>query len=332
MPRPFNSKGILFASLSILVALIGVPVRSEVKDFSLSTFEASQGERFRIAFWQDPDLSRLEFTHESFQEKLRRFERDFILAMEGPLVEAGFGDIKISIIDDYENLLEERTFGNFHLLHCDVATYLLPKNESFEPYTVLLEETPSEPLTSSHAVIWVTAESTYQEPQDLFGARVAIVDPYSLFGGTIQWARLWKAVGRLGLGEGPPFETVKTGAVSEGILRLVTGLGTESPIQAAFLPADGAGFQVAAQMLGLKRTEDLPIRILRKPAGIPIPGNPLLIDRYRLAEPYPGLTQQLGDFFESQKLPWSWKRSDDKRFEPLLQTLSPLRTLEAETP
>ena len=76
--------------------------------------------------------------------------------------------------------------------------------------------------------------------------------------------------------------------------------------------------------MGLKRTEDLPIRILRNPTAIPVPGNPLLIERIRLRD-YPDLTEELVEFFESQKLPWSWKQSSEDRFKPLLETLSPLR-------
>ena len=213
MSGPFFRKGI--SSFVILLALVITPLAgySEVAGFSYATLDSRQEKSFRIAFWQDPDLSQLEFSRESFQEKLRRFGNEFEKAMKKPLVKAGFGEIKISIIDDYESLLEERTFGGFDLLHCDPAAYILSNSETYEPYTVLLEEVPDEPRASSHAVIWVTRESTHREPRDLLGSRVAIVDLNSLFGGAIQWARLWKAVDRRG--SGPPFETVKTGAVSE---------------------------------------------------------------------------------------------------------------------
>ena len=320
-----------FPGLILLLGLLApvFPVYSEVTDFSYSTLDTHREKRFRIAFWQDPDLSELEFSYGSFQEKLRRLGRELETVLKGPLIQAGFGDIKISVISDYESLLEERTFGRFHLLHCDPAVYLLAKNETFEPYTVLLEEVSKKPMTSSQAVIWVTKESTFNDPRDLLQTNIAVVDSYSLFGGAIQWARLSKGMNKIG--SGPAFQTVSTGAVSEAVFRLVTGLGTENPIRAAFLPAESVGFQVAAQMMGLKRVEDLPIRILRRPTAIPLPGNPLLVDDF-LMQSHPELREPLIQFFENQKLPWMWQRSSEERYEPLMENLAPLRSIGEDSP
>jgi len=329
MVRPIGGMRILRFILHCAFLMYASGCFAEVTDYSYSTLDLRQEKVFRIAFWRDPDLSRLEYSSESFEEKIRRFAVEIQTALEGPLVEAGFGDIQISVIDDYGSLLEERSFGRFNLLHCDPATYVLARNEPYDPYTVLMEEASRTPAKSNEAIVWVTAESTYRDPRELVGTHIAIVDSHSLLGGAIQWARLSESLNWSK--PGPPFEKVRTGSVSEAVLRLVTGLGTEKPIQAAFLPFDSSGFQVAAQMMGLKRTEDLPIRVLTKIQTGPLPGNPLLIDRYEVG-PRPNLQRELVDFFTSQKLPWMWEKSSEERYKNLTQILSPLRAMDGDSP
>ncbi|MCA9434244.1 MAG: PhnD/SsuA/transferrin family substrate-binding protein [Candidatus Omnitrophica bacterium] len=322
----------------ILFALVGltfgaVRAQGEVIDFSYKTLDTRIGQKFLIAFWQDPDLSQLGFTYESFREKLRRFTRELESELREPLIEAGFGDIQISIIDDYDSLVDERNLGRFHLLHCDPAVYLLPRYESLEPYpyTVLLEEADREESTSSNAVIWVKKDSPIQSPRDLINEKIVSVHPSSLFGGALQRAWLWDSPFGA-LRDGREYASVQSGAVSEGVLRLVTSLGTEDPVEAAFLPREGIGFQVAAQMLGLKRVEDIPIRTLEIPSSeFPLPGNPLLIDR-NLLEKFPDLGEQIRQFFIEQKLPWDWISPQEADFSSLEDRLSPLLFKDGNSP
>lgn len=330
MTGSFRKIRLGFLLLTLTLAAISRTVQGEVTDFAYSTLDSQKEAKFRIGFWQDPDLSLLQFSHDSFREKLRLFGRRFEQAMRDPLVAADFGDVKISIISDYETLFDERVLGRFDLLHCDPASYVLLRNVVWDPYTPLLEETSRDPDGSKAAGIWVREDSPHRTPQDLVNKKIAIVAPTSLFGGALQRARLWNA-GDRPLREGREFRAIPTGSAAEGILRLVTGLGTDDPIEAAFLPGDGVGFQAAAQLLGVRRPESIPIRRIDEFASDEFPGPPLLINRITL-ETHPGLGDALAEFFEEEKLPWAWRRTEESQYERLAEILSQLPPIESDAP
>jgi len=129
---------------------------------------------------------------------------------------------------------------------------------------------------------------------------------------------------RASLEERIEYERTECGSTSDAILRLVTGLASERPIEAAFLPVDSPGFQVARRALGLRRKEDLPIRLLARFPVEDSPGFPLLIGKY-LRTCNPEIGAKLVSFFETQNIPpWRWKETTEEKYGNLQEELAPL--------
>lgn len=278
---------------------------------------------FKIAFWRDPDLS--DTLKERLDYRIYLLSNNLKEALGPDLVQCGYRDIEIYLIDDYRDLLTERGKGEFHLLHCDPAAYLMgrlypsPGLPHWDPYNQILEEVPPDDPEDRSCGVWVRSDSGVDRLSDLRGAHIAAVDGHCLLGGVLQKASL----------SGPaatavaPFQTTDCGSTSDAILRLVTGLATERPIEAAFLPLRSPGVQKARRAMNLKRGENLPIRLLERFDGSALPGNSLLASRI-LEQCGPVLLDKLTRFLLEQTTPWEWRTPDPQRFKALEETLAPL--------
>ena len=285
---------------------------------------------FKIGFWQDPDLS--PNARESLKNRLRPFSIRMIEKLGPTLAECGFTDLGIYLIEDYRLLHEERLKGDFDLLHCDQAVYLVGKQylppgaREWEPYEVIAEEVLPEGTRKAQAGIWVREDSPIRKAAWLSGKKgrhFALVDDNCLLGGALQMARL------AGLHPSPLSATkedyfrTSCGSVTDAILRLLTGIANETPIEAAFLPVDSAGFLKARKALGLAREEDLPIRLLESFEVKNPPGPPLLATRF-LLECRADLRTALTDFLSEQRSPWRWRESEASRYQELEEEIAPL--------
>jgi hypothetical protein len=286
---------------------------------------------FKVAFWRDPDVS--DTLQERLDYRINLLANELTKALGPDLVECGYRDIKIYLIDDYRDLLTERGKGEFHLLHCDPAAYLMgrlypsPGFENWDPYDPILEEVPPEDSDERSCGIWIRTDSKIENLSELKGAHIAAVDGHCLLGGVLQKAALASPISSVG-GE---FQTTDCGSTSDAILRLITGFATERPITAAFLPLRSPGVQKARRALGLKRGENLPIRLLEKFDGTDLPGNTLLASRI-LEQCGAAFLEKLTRFFLDQNDPWNWRTPDPIRSEKLERTLAPLFGRGGESP
>ena len=280
----------------------------------------------RIGFWQDPDLSVDAKT--TLRNRLIYLGGLLKNGLSDDLAACRFSDLEVYVVDDYQVLREERRSGDFFdLLHCDQATYLIHNIGESDPYDVLVEEATSERMDESGAGIWVRADSAIKSVvgkrwQDLENRNVAIVDAGSLLGGALQEVRLTKDPDRPLSNEA--YTRTGCGSTSDAILRLITGLASEKPIEAAFLPLESPGFRLAKRALGLSPREDLPIRLLAEFKTDTLPGRPILAARY-LLEGNPHLCRKMAAFFERQSIPWYWKPTNRDRYQDLRAELRPLR-------
>ncbi len=298
---------------------------------------------FRIAFWRDPDLADLvpRKREDSLVEKLSDFGERLRSEMGAELHDAGFGDFTITLIEDYDRLKDERLKGEgFHLLHCDPALYLLGKtflesNREEDPYAVLVEEATPENAGSRGAAIWVRKDSTIREIRDLSRRHAAIVHRSALLGGALQRAELLRGPEqrmREGLTEGTgDYELTTCGSVSDALLRLATGLATEIPIEAAFLPLEGPGFRLVQRELGKKSIAELPFRVLSTIPADSLPGFPLLVNSYFLGK-HPGICLNLKRFFLRERFPYRWMEPNTGVLNQLAQELEPLSSFESVAP
>jgi hypothetical protein len=306
------------------------PARSTTADeFSAVYYDSvsvTPGFTLRIGFWQDPDLSGDAKT--TLRNRLIYLGGLLKEGLGEDLAACKFSDLEVYVLDDYQVLKDERRSGDyFDLLHCDQATYLIHGFGDSDPYDVLVEEATSERPDERGAGIWVRADSAIKSAagkqwQDLENRHVAIVDEGCLYGGALQEARLAKDADRPVSDEA--YSRTGCGSTSEAILRLITGLASEKPIEAAFLPLDSPGFKLAKRSLGLRPREDLPIRLLAEFDTDHLPGRPILAARY-LLEGNPPLCRKLAAFFERQSIPWNWKSTNRARYQDLRAELRPLR-------
>lgn len=318
----------------ILIAGLGSPANSEPSIVAFTPIiEASTPPwRFKVAFWRDPDLS--DALKERLDYRIYLLANNLKESLGSDLIQCGYRDIEIYFIDDYRDLLSERGKGEFHLLHCDPAAYLMgrlypsPGFENWDPYDQILEEVPPEDSDERACGIWVQVDSEIQSIDDLReGAHVAAVDGHCLLGGVLQKAALASPISTFGGG----FHTTDCGSVSDAILRLITGFATDQPIEAAFLPLRSPGVQKARRMLALRRGENLPIRLLEKFDGSDLPGNTLLASRV-LDVCGPAFKAKITRFFLSQDNPWKWRTPESGRFENLERKLAPLFGRGEESP
>src|SRR5690606_29577906 len=133
----------------------------------------------------------------------------------------------------------------------------------------LAEEIPaSDSENWNKGGIWVREDSSIrsvvgEQGYDLTYRHVAIVDEHCLLGGALQRARLHSLGNRPFSATGEEYPRTSCGSVSDAILRLLTGLSSSwPPIEAAFLPLDSPGYREARDLLGLRRRDPLPIRLL----------------------------------------------------------------------
>ncbi len=332
----------LFILLSLL-PLAGFTQNNAVVYGSLGDRSAPASWTFRIAFWRDPDLADMVARkgEDSLDEKLSNFGERFKTQMGRELLSAGFGDFTISLIEDYDRLKDERLKGEgFHLLHCDPAMYLLGRafletNREEDPYEILVEEVSQENTASRGVAIWVRNDSSIRAISDLSRRHVAIVHRSSLLGGAIQRAALLRGPEprlREGLTEGTGnYELTTCGSVSDALLRLATGLATEKPIEAAFLPLEGPGFRLTLREMGLKNISDLPFRVLTTFPTDSLPGFPLLVNSYFLRQ-YPLLCDHLKQMLIRERFPYQWRVPNTGFMNQLAQALEPLSSFESVTP
>ena len=310
---------------------------------SLGDRSAPASWTFRIAFWRDPDLADMVARkgEDSLDEKLSNFGERFKNEMGRELQSAGFGDFTITLIEDYDRLKDERLKGEgFHLLHCDPAMYLLGRsfletNREDDPYEILVEEASQENTASRGAAIWVRKNSSIRAISDLSRRHVAIVHRSALLGGAIQRAALLRGPEprlREGLTEGTGnYELTTCGSVSDALLRLATGLATETPIEAAFLPLEGPGFRLTLREMGLKTISELPFRILTTVPTDSLPGFPLLVNSYFLRQ-HPMWGDRLKKMLTRERFPYQWMAPNTEIMNQLAETLEPLSLFESVTP
>jgi hypothetical protein len=254
---------------------------------------------------------------------------------------AGFGDFTITLIEDYDRLKDERLKSDgFHLLHCDPATYLLGKsflesNREEDPYEVLLQEASPEDTGSQGAAIWVRKDSSIREIQDLALKHIAMAHPFSLMGGALQRAALLRGPDRPlreGLTEGiGDFVVTTCGSVSDAFFRLATGLATEKPIEAAFLPLEGPGVRLVLRELGKKSVDELPFRALTTLPTDSLPGFPLLANSYLIRQ-HPALRESLKRMLLRERFPYRWDEAGVEAMNQLSRDLAPLSSAESAAP
>ncbi len=359
-----RTTALLFLLVSLL-PLSGFAQNDAVVYGALGDRSAPAAWTFRIAFWRDPDLAALvsrqredslddklwrdpDFAalvsrqHEdSLNEKLSRFGERLKTEMGKELQAVGFGDFTITLIEDYDRLEDERLKGDgFYLLHCDPAMYLLGKafletNREEDPYAPLVEEVSPEEAGMYGAAIWVRKDSNIHEVRDLVRRHIAIPHHSSLMGGALQRAALLQGPEphiREGLTEGTgDYELTTCGSTSDTLFRLATGLATEKPIEAAFLPLQGPGFRLVLRELGLKTIADLPFRVLSSIPTDSLPGFPLLVNTYFLRK-HPQLCQHLKEMLLRERFPYRWGEVDVKSMKQLAQDLAPLSSFESIAP
>jgi hypothetical protein len=290
---------------------------------------------FRIALWRDPDLVLLSKRKEgdALKEKLALFAHRMAEQFGKELTARGFGDLTISLIQDYDRLKDERLNGStYQIIHCDPAIYLLGKeflesNEEEDPYQLVVEEIPPESQAIPEAVIWIRKDSTIQDLRDLRRHHIAVVHRYSLLGGALQRAYLSEDETHPlheGLLEGAgDYDVTVCGSVSDALFRLATGLATEKPIEAAFLPRLAPGFLLVMREMGFSSPEDLPFRPLKSWQQPNLPGNSLLVHR----ELSHGNTQFLDDlqkFLTRERFPLRWKIPNFDLLTALKDSLDPI--------
>jgi hypothetical protein len=316
-----------FAGMTLLFFFNSFAWPKDVEGFAYEQIAISPTAplRFKIAFWKDPDLPPR--TRPS-GDKLRLFARRLIAELGPDLAASGFGDLTISLIEDYDQLWDERWRVGFDLIECDPAVFVALRTffqgqAEEDPYELLVEEEPLDPPPST-ATIWVRKDSEINDLAALKRRHVAIVSKYCLLGGAIQKARLSLDL-QESLEQGLATEC---GSVSDAILRLITGVATDKPIEAAFLPLNSPGFRAAARDLGLKTPDDLPIRVLATFEEEPIPGYPLLV-RQNLLQLHPDLKEKLRQFFLGEsalgdKAPYRWKEPSVERMKEISKELDSL--------
>lgn len=300
----------------------------------------------QIAFWRDPDLAEVASRkrEDNLNEKLTQFGERLKNEIGEELHAAGFGDFTITLIEDYDRLKDERfKRDGFHLLHCDPAMYLLGKaflesHHEEDPYQVLLEEASQENRGSSGAAVWVRKDSSLRDLQDLSRRHVVITNRFSLMGGALQRAKLLRDLTpplREGLTEGSgDYEVTTCGSDSDALLRLATGLATESPIEAAFLPLEGPGFRLVMRDLGMKSMEELPFRVLSSASTDSFPCFPLLVNTF-FSRQHPAICANLKRLLLSERrerLPYHWREVNPEAMKRLAQDLAPLTSIESTSP
>lgn len=305
----------LLAFLFYLSVPLGAQAADEPEALFFDPFHEAPN-TFQIAFWRDPDeaaVAALE-NGDPLHERLKLFARRLIQEASDVLIADSFGSLSVTLIQDYDRLYDERWTGvNYNLLHCDPAVHLegrgFPSSGRFAAYELFLEQDPDE-ADARGAGIWVNRESPIEEIGDLVNRHIARVHDSSLLGGALQRAELARHP-RVRLRQGftagkGDYLATSCGSVSETIFRLITGLATERPIDAAFLPLSGPGFDWALREMNLRSVEDLPIRLLQSYEFEAQPRFPLLISR--IPEISPSLRDRLEQIFLEVKGPFQWSR------------------------
>ena len=299
---------------------------------------------FRIAFWRDPDLAALasKRSSDALKAKISLLAQRIIKEMGRDLLASGYGDLSISLIEDYDRLKDERLRGNaFHVLHCDpslfcLGNHFLTASHEEDPYILLAEEIPGADSTpSSDAGIWVRKESEINKVSEISRRHVAMVNRFSLLGGAVQRATLM-ADPSTPLEESLPqrtgdYDVTPCGSVSDALYRLATGLASEKPIDVAFLPLEAPGFSLVLKEMGIKSVEDLPFRTL---SIIPSRDLPcfLLLGNRMLVRDNQEFWLHLTRFFLGEKFPYRWKPPDGSSLQRLEDRLQPLFSLGSGQP
>jgi len=294
-------------------------IGTERADYYRQIPDSTSVNPFNIALWVDPDLL---VYNQQLQEKIRRFGNGLLDEASAELKAANFGFISIEVLNDYERLLEERKNGIFELLHCDQAVYLAGRSQ-FDLYEVLLEQYREESPSAGAAGIWVREDSEIKELGDLVGRHIAAVHSYSLLGGALQQALLAVTPRSPRPGEEGNYKPTKytnCGSASDAILRLITGVATERPIEAAFIPTSSPGLSLAARLLGVDES-GLPIELLETHPNTRLPGKPLLVSGLLKSEE-PALVNCLKTFLVRQRVPYKWQNSGKERFVSLEHDLA----------
>ncbi|MCG3199522.1 MAG: hypothetical protein GHCLOJNM_04040 [bacterium] len=287
----------------------------------------------QLAFWRDPDTALLLERHDAdtLVEKLNQFAGRLREELGDNLAQAGIGEFSISLIEDYNRLMDERTTGTIDLLMCEPGVFVLGRNYLQgvvieDLYEVLLEEAPAGRRAPAEAAIWTRNDSEIRALKDLEGRHVALVHPAALLGGALQRAALAGNQNlRLHPGSdesGGNYQVTACGSVSDAVFRLITGLATDRPIEAAFLPFSAPGFLLALTEMGLETEADLPIRALETFKAEEAPGSALLLNRI-LARRSPDLVARISDVLIAEHGPFRWRRPDWKAWDRLRETLAP---------
>jgi hypothetical protein len=323
---------------AFLFLLLAATAAADVFDAVAVNHFGSGPFTFRIAFFRDPDLAAQPFgpRRDTLVEKISLFVRRLTDTLGSDLEKAGFGDLSISLIEDYDRLWEERRRGAFDLLHCDPAVFLIGEGyleggDFDDPYEVFLEESTGAEEPGPAAVIWVRGDSPLRDVRDLAGRHVVAVHRSCLLGGALQRAFLAlnpsthfpEPVEK----SGGAYPLTECGSVSDAVLRLITGLANQAPVEAAFLPEQAPGLLLAAREMGLPSSAALPLRVLARIPTEPLPSNLLLLHR-SLSEEKPeqraGLIERIKAVLLAERTPFRWDEPGIECLGLLRERLGPL--------
>lgn len=334
----------LFLLLSLFIGKSAFAIESGAIAYEQLAVSTTASWTFRIAFWRDPDLAALasKRSSDALKAKISLLAQRIIKEMGRDLLANGYGDISISLIEDYDRLKDERLRGNvFHVLHCDPSLFclgnqFLSASQEEDPYILLAEEIPGADSTPpSDAGIWVRKDSEISRVHDMERRHVAIVNRFSLLGGAIQRASLLTDPVNP-FEESLPqkagdYDITPCGSVSDALYRLATGLASEKPIEIAFLPLEAPGFSLVMKEMGVKTLQELPFRKISTIPARDLPSFLLLGNRLLVRENQE-FWRRLTHFFLDEKFPYRWKAPEGSSLERLDERLKPLFSLGSGQP
>lgn len=208
------------------------------------------GQCLRIQLWAFPGPDKVE------QDQPEDLDHALHAQAGQALKAGGYGAIEIGFLHGYGQLRAALAEGRCNLLECDPGVFLwaVAENRS-PPYRPVLERSRAGPWASQTGVILVREKSTFQEPAQLAGKTLAVVDRQAALGGCLQRGGLMSA------GVDPVYglRCVDTGSAGDALKRLLTGLGG---VAAVAVGANDPALGALAQELGLANAGALGLRVL----------------------------------------------------------------------